>query len=202
MLRRVRGAFAILALLAASPMALPVRASTTAISPSLVAGGNRVETEAQGTTDVPNVQVALRMSRFRRTRAVGRRAVVEIGGESWITWYPEQRTGAAGVKAVARAWLPLRGVSPWVEGAFGAGGTALNVPEIRSNGTFVEELGVGVSRALARGRVLTFGVRVQHLSNGGVERPNRGLNSVMVVLGITFFRERPAQVAGPATPDR
>ena len=117
------------------------------------------------------------------------RGSLETGLEPWLQYYLEPHGATAeGLKVALRYhFLGASPIFPYVEVLAGMGGTSLNVPEIRSNFTFVLEAGAGLGYFLTEGVQLTAGYRFQHISNGNVEKPNRGFNSDAGVLGVSFF---------------
>jgi hypothetical protein len=84
-------------------------------------------------------------------------------------------------------FLGLGRVVPWVEWLGAAGGTDLNVPEIRSHFAFLTHAGVGASVFLTDRSALYIGYRLQHISNGSTSQPNYGFESHTGVIGATFF---------------
>lgn len=114
---------------------------------------------------------------------------LETGLEPWLQYYLEPSTATAeGLKVALRYhFLSASPIFPYVEVTAGAGGTSLNVPEKRSDFTFVLEAGIGLGYFLNDGVQLTGGYRFQHISNGNIEKPNRGFNSDAGVLGVSFF---------------
>lgn len=117
------------------------------------------------------------------------RGSLETGLEPWLRYYLEPRgaTGEGLKVALRYHFLGASPIFPYVEALAGVGGTSLNVHEIRSNFTLVLEAGVGLGYFLTDGVQLTAGYRFQHVSNGNIERPNRGFNSDAGVLGVSFF---------------
>ncbi len=117
------------------------------------------------------------------------RGSLETGLEPWLQVYLEPTTATAeGLKVALRYhFLGASPIFPYVEVLAGMGGTSLNVPEIRSDFTFVLEAGAGLGYFLTDGVQLTAGYRFQHISNGNIERPNRGFNSDAGVVGVSFF---------------
>jgi opacity protein-like surface antigen len=117
------------------------------------------------------------------------RGSLETGLEPWLQYYLEPRGATAeGLKVALRYhFLGASPIFPYVEVLAGMGGTSLNVKEIRSNFTFVLEAGAGLGFFLTDGVQLTAGYRFQHISNGNIESPNRGVNSDAGVLGLSFF---------------
>ena len=117
------------------------------------------------------------------------RSAIEPGLEGWFQYYLEPRVfTAAGLKAALRYHLLGVGpLVPYLDVTAGAGGTNLNVPEIRSHFTFVVEGGAGVSYLITPAVALNLGYRFQHLSNDGTGHPNRGVNSNTGVLGVSYF---------------
>src|SRR3989304_4738016 len=117
------------------------------------------------------------------------RGSLETGLEPWLQYYlePHGATAEGRDGAVRYPFLGASPIFPYVEVLAGMGGPSLNVPEIRSNFTFVLEAGAGPGYFLTEGVQLTAGYRFQHVSNGNVEKPNRGFNSDAGVLGVSFF---------------
>jgi hypothetical protein len=116
------------------------------------------------------------------------KGAVEAGLEPWVQVYVTHSAVAEGLKAVGRYhFLSTAPIFPYVEFSTGAMGTSLNIREIRSDFAFVVESGVGLSYFVGEGIALTAGYRFQHISNGGLETPNRGFNSDTGVAGISFF---------------
>lgn len=117
------------------------------------------------------------------------RGSLETGLEPWLQYYlePSGATGEGLKVALRYHFLGASPIFPYVEALAGMGGTSLNVQEIRSNFTIVLEAGIGLGFFLTDGVQLTAGYRFQHISNGNIERPNRGFNSDAGVLGVSFF---------------
>ena len=113
----------------------------------------------------------------------------EIGLEPLYQRYVEpQRRFWAGLSAVVRYhFLALGRVVPYVELAGSAGGTDLNLPEIRSNFAFLLFGGVGASVFLTDRTAVYAGYRYEHVSNGNTSRPNRGFESNVAVVGLSLF---------------
>lgn len=94
----------------------------------------------------------------------------------------------AGLSAVLRYhFLGLGRVVPYVELAGSAGGTDLNLPEIRSDFAFLIWGGAGASVFVNDRAAVYAGYRWQHVSNGNTSRPNRGFESNVAVLGLSLF---------------
>lgn len=116
-------------------------------------------------------------------------AALEPGLEGWFQSYVHpQDAQAAGLKLALRLNAVGFGpVVPYIEGLAGAGGTNLDLREIRSDFQFILEGGAGLSYFVARGVALNVGYRLQHVSNGNTSRPNRGYNAHTGVFGVSFF---------------
>lgn len=116
------------------------------------------------------------------------RSAIEPGLEGWFQYYLEPRVfTAAGLKLALRYhFIGLGPVVPYLEATAGAGGTNLNVREIRSHFTFVLDGGAGLSYFVVPGIAVNLGYRLQHISNGNTGHPNRGVNSNTGVLGVSF----------------
>jgi lipid A 3-O-deacylase PagL len=114
---------------------------------------------------------------------------LEIGLEPLFQQYTHPSdTNWAGLAIVGRYhFLGLGRLVPWVEWVGAAGGTDLNVPEIRSHFAFMTDGGVGASFFLTDRTALYLGYRLQHISNGSTSSPNYGFESHTGVVGATFF---------------
>ena len=118
------------------------------------------------------------------------RGAFEAGVESWFQYYVEPSGSTAeGAKLAFRYnFLGLGGrLVPYVEMLAGVGATSLNVKEIRSDVTFVLEVGVGLQYFVTKGVAVHGGYRFHHLSNGNIESPNRGIEADSGTVGISFY---------------
>jgi len=116
------------------------------------------------------------------------KGAVEGGLEPWFQVYLTPSAVMEGVKGVARYhFLSASPIFPYVELSAGVVASSLNIREIRSDFAFVLEAGAGLSYFVAEHVALTVGYRFQHVSNGGIESPNRGVNSDTGVAGVSFF---------------
>lgn len=96
----------------------------------------------------------------------------------------------AGLAAVFRyhfLGLSFARVVPYVEVAGAAGGTDLDVREIKSNFSFLLWGELGASVFLTDSAALYAGYRLEHNSNGAIERPNRGWESHVAVVGVSYY---------------
>ena len=94
----------------------------------------------------------------------------------------------AGLAAVLRYhFLTLGRVVPYVEVGGSAGGTDLEIPEIRSTFAFLVFAGLGTSVFITDNTALYAGYRWQHVSNGNTSQPNRGFEAHVVVAGFSFY---------------
>ena len=94
----------------------------------------------------------------------------------------------AGLAAVGRYhFLSLGAFVPYVELAAAAGGTNLEVREIKSDFTFLLFGGAGASYFVADSTALYAGYRYEHVSNGNISAPNRGFESHVGVVGVSFY---------------
>jgi len=117
------------------------------------------------------------------------RSAFEPGLEGWFQQYLSPHSATAeGLKVTGRYHLIGFGrFVPYLEGAAGAGGTSLKVPEIDSTFTFVLEAGAGLSYFVTDSLAVNAGYRYQHISNGHTSNPNRGFNSDSGVVGVSFY---------------
>lgn len=113
----------------------------------------------------------------------------ETGIEGWLQYYvrPEEAMGQGLKLALRHHFLSFGPLVPYLELTVGGGASDLEVLEIRSTFNFVAEGGAGFSIFVTDGLALTGGYRFQHISNGDVERPNRGFNSHIGTFGFSYF---------------
>ena len=115
----------------------------------------------------------------------------EIGFEPLYQQYisPKQ-SYFAGLGATFRYhFLGLGRIVPYAELAGFAGRTNLKITEIRSDFTFMLYAGAGASYFVTDRTAVYTGYRYEHVSNGNTSRPNRGFESHVGVLGMSFFFE-------------
>lgn len=117
--------------------------------------------------------------------------VPELSAELMLQRYdrPEEHRNkmAYGLKGGLRYHFLAVGVLvPYLEATVGMAATDLRVGEIRSSFTFVLETGAGVSMEVPGGLVVSVGYRFHHLSNAGLDRPNRGINADALVVGFSL----------------
>jgi hypothetical protein len=94
----------------------------------------------------------------------------------------------AGLAGVARYhFLSLGRFVPYVELAGAAGGTDLEIREIRSDFTFLVFGGLGAAVFVTDRAALYAGYRWLHVSNGNTEKPNRGFEANTGVVGVSIF---------------
>jgi hypothetical protein len=86
-------------------------------------------------------------------------------------------------------FLSLGRFVPYVEAAATAGGTNLKVFEIDSDFTFVVWGGLGAAYFVTDRTAVYGGYRYEHVSNGGTDVRNRGIESNSGVFGVSFFFE-------------
>lgn len=114
---------------------------------------------------------------------------LEVGLEPLYQHYTEPKQAFwAGLTAVLRYhFLGLGRVVPYVELGGAAGGTDLEIPEIRSSFAFLAFGGVGTSVFISDKTALYAGYRFQHVSNGNTSQPNRGFEAHVGVAGVSFY---------------
>lgn len=114
---------------------------------------------------------------------------LEVGLEPFYQRYTDPVDAFfAGLGTVVRYhFLSLGRFVPYVELFGAAGGTDLEVHEIDSDFTFLVQGGVGASVFVTDRMAIYAGYRLQHVSNGGTDRPNRGFESHTGVVGMSFF---------------
>lgn len=114
---------------------------------------------------------------------------LEVGVEPLVQHYvdPDSATWA-GLAAVGRYhFIGLGRLVPYVEVAAAAGGTDLRVREIDSSFAFLLWGGVGASLFVTDRAALYAGYRLQHISNGNTDQPERGFESHWGVIGVSRF---------------
>jgi len=114
---------------------------------------------------------------------------LEMGFEPLYQKYTEPKPAFwAGLAAVSRYHvLSVGRVVPYVELGGAAGGTDLEIPEIRSSFAFLVFGGVGASVFVSDKTALYAGYRWQHVSNGNTSQPNRGFEANVGVAGVSFY---------------
>ena len=115
----------------------------------------------------------------------------EIGVEPLYQQYisPKQNYFAGLGLTTRYHFLSLGRFVPYVELAGFAGYTNLKITEIRSDFTFMLYGGVGASYFVSDRTAVYTGYRYEHVSNGNTSTPNRGFESNVGVLGVSFFFE-------------
>ena len=113
----------------------------------------------------------------------------EIGLEPLYQQYisPKQNYFAGLGMTYRYHFLSLGRFVPYAELAGFAGYTNLKTTEVRSNFTFLLFGGLGASYFLTDHTALYAGYRFEHVSNGHTSTPNRGFESNVGVLGMSFF---------------
>ena len=116
---------------------------------------------------------------------------LEIGLEPLYQQYisPKQNYFAGLGMTYRYHFLSLGRLVPYVELAGFAGGTNLKITEIRSDFTFLLYGGLGASYFVTDRTAVYAGYRYQHVSNGNTSSPNRGFESNVGVVGVSFFFE-------------
>jgi opacity protein-like surface antigen len=113
---------------------------------------------------------------------------LELGIEPFYQRYTEPHAFLAGLKAVGRYhFLSLGRFVPYLELVVGAGGTDLSIREIDSSFTFIVEGGLGASIFVTDRVAVSAGYRLQHVSNGNTQQPNRGFEAHTGVVGVSLY---------------
>jgi hypothetical protein len=117
------------------------------------------------------------------------RGSLEVGLELFQQEYfkPHQAT-FAGLGAMARYhFLALGRVVPYLELFGSAGGSDLEANEIASDFAFLVFGGAGTSVFVMDRLAVYAGYRFEHVSNGGMSKPNRGFEAHMGVIGLSVY---------------
>jgi opacity protein-like surface antigen len=114
---------------------------------------------------------------------------LEVGLEPLYQNYTEPRPAFwAGLVADLRYhFLSLGRFVPYLESGAGAGGTDLKVREIDSNFSVLLWAGLGASVFITDAPAVYAGYRYEHNSNGNTDQPNRGWESHVVVVGLSYY---------------
>ena len=117
------------------------------------------------------------------------KGALEIGLEPFYQHYTDPKPAYwAGLAAVGRYhFLSLGRFVPYVELAAAAGGTDLRIKEIDSDFSFLLWGGVGGSVFLTDSTAVYAGYRYEHNSNGNIDTPNRGWESHVGVIGVSYY---------------
>ena len=114
---------------------------------------------------------------------------LELGVEPFYQKYTDPKPAFwAGLAAALRYhFLALGRFVPYAELAGAAGGTDLRVREIDSDFSFLLWGGVGASLFVTDSTALYAGYRYEHNSNGNTAQPNRGWESHVGVVGVSYY---------------
>lgn len=82
--------------------------------------------------------------------------------------------------------LATEGLRPYVEGGIGGIFTQWRVDDQGSKINFNPQLGIGTEFSLGSGPPFLAALRLHHMSNAGLSDDNRGVNSIVLVLGRFF----------------
>jgi opacity protein-like surface antigen len=139
--------------------------------------------------DFVNVGVRFGLLPFGPTGSGPMFGAFEVGLEPLYQQYLSPKSAFfAGLGATFKYhFLALDRLVPYVELAAFAGGTNLEIREIRSDFAFLLYGGLGLAYFVADRTSVYAGYRYQHVSNGNTESPNRGFEANWGVVGMSFF---------------
>ena len=117
------------------------------------------------------------------------RGSLEVGFEpTYLDYYGGRDAYWAGLSARGRwHFLSLGRFVPYVELGAGAGGTNLRAIEIDSSFAFLLDVGIGASFFITDQAAIYAGYRMLHISNGNIDRPNRGFELDTGLVGFSYF---------------
>ena len=119
------------------------------------------------------------------------RGQVSLGAEMVYIQFQEPflTHGIGFTPKIKYTFAALNRIRPYAEFAGGPFWTDLagKIPEESSQFNFVLSAGFGVSYFLTDRAALNVGYRFQHISNGGTQYPNIGLNASLPYGGFSFF---------------
>ncbi len=78
-------------------------------------------------------------------------------------------------------------IAPYIEGGFGIIYTTQHTHKQSTQYNFLSQVGVGLQFFLNEKFALTGGYRYRHMSNAGIDSPNRGINHHFALLGVSYF---------------
>jgi hypothetical protein len=76
---------------------------------------------------------------------------------------------------------------PFLEGGTGLSYTNIREPDLSTRFQFLSHGGAGVHCFVSHNKALLFRYFWLHLSNAGIEEPNKGVNTQMFMLGLSWF---------------
>lgn len=76
---------------------------------------------------------------------------------------------------------------PFIEGAAGVMYTDIRKPDLGSDFQFNEFAGVGTHYFLTEHFSMSVEFRYMHISNAGISSPNRGVNTIPILVGLNYF---------------
>ena len=97
---------------------------------------------------------------------------------------PENATGF-GITPRLRLDFGHWTITPYIEAGVGLFYTDLDVHELGQNFNFSPQGEVGLDFPIARCTLLNLGYRYHHISNAGMSEPNEGVDTNMIVIGIS-----------------
>ncbi len=112
----------------------------------------------------------------------------KIEGTAGLTVSPKTR-GMASVGMMALYYLDFFSWSRWnpyIEGGIGVIYTDFRVDDQGSRFNFNPQIGIGTEIQADSGPPFFSAIRLSHISNGGLHDDNRGVNSVIIMIGRFF----------------
>lgn len=80
-----------------------------------------------------------------------------------------------------------RKICPYIEAGAGIVYMTQHTREQSTQFNFIPQVGAGVSYFIKKNVSVNAGYRYRHLSNSAIKQPNKGINSDMVILGISWY---------------
>jgi hypothetical protein len=117
------------------------------------------------------------------------RGSLEVLVEPTLIRLEEPPDATVGGVAVLGRWVLASesAFHPFVEAGGGVLGGQVRLRQTNCDVNFILQGGVGVMWFTSERTALTVGYRYHHISNAGRCSPNLGLNSSLLVLGLTYF---------------
>lgn len=103
--------------------------------------------------------------------------------------FKHQKRYAAGITLLGRYNLLSKHESwrPYVQAGFGMIGTNLSMRSFGSNFNFTSNIGAGIQYFWDPCNAVNFEWRLKHISNGGIDEDNDGLNMSILMLGYSYI---------------
>jgi lipid A 3-O-deacylase len=116
-------------------------------------------------------------------------AHLELAGEFWTgAQYKPNNAYVIGLTPLLRYHIrPAARWEPFIDAGAGVTATDIGTPDLSTTFEFNLQAGVGFHWRFRDNLAFTFESRFLHLSNSGIERPNLGVNAIVLSGGLAWF---------------